>query len=220
MDSTDEDATGPLPAVREDRRPGSAPAGQVGGSAPVAAVRRQAPVGGPSRALPAAPTPPLRPATRPVSLSAFGEPGDPRQPRGTAGQGGSLGPGSPAGPAGRPLATRGRRTRQSLRRLDPWSVFLTTLLLSVFLGIMTLVAAYVLYGVLVSLGVPASINKLVDTVKAGPPVLTQSRFMGVAALLAAANVVLLSVLATLGAVLYNLVSTFTGGIDLTVTERD
>lgn len=115
---------------------------------------------------------------------------------------------------------RGRRARLLLRRLDPWSVFLTSLVLSICLGIMTIVAAFVLYAVLDGLGVPSSINKLVETLQGGQPVLTRSRFVGGAAVLAAVNVVLLSILATLGALLYNVVATFTGGVEVTLNERD
>ena len=39
-------------------------------------------------------------------------------------------------------------------------------------------------------------------------------------MLGAVNVVLLTLLATLGALLYNLCSSFTGGIELTLGERD
>ncbi len=39
-------------------------------------------------------------------------------------------------------------------------------------------------------------------------------------LLAAVNVVLLTLLATLSALLYNLCASFTGGIELTLGERD
>ncbi len=41
-----------------------------------------------------------------------------------------------------------------------------------------------------------------------------------AAVLAALNVVLLTLLATLGSLLYNLCASFTGGIELTLGERD
>lgn len=127
----------------------------------------------------------------------------------------------PARAGARPVPRgKGRRARLSLRRLDPWSVFLTSLVLSICLGIMTIVAAFVLYAVLNKLGVPGSINRLVETVQGGSPVLTSSRFVGGAAVLAAVNVVLLSFLATLSALLYNVVSTFTGGLEVTLTERD
>ena len=95
-----------------------------------------------------------------------------------------------------------------------------TLLLSLFLAIVTMVAAYVLYAVMDGLGIPASINKAVIDVQGGGAVLTRGRFLGAAALLAAADVVLVTLLATLGALLYNLSASLTGGIELTLAERD
>jgi hypothetical protein len=95
-----------------------------------------------------------------------------------------------------------------------------SLLLSLFIAVVTIAAAYALYATLDALGVPASINSAVADVRGGPPVLTSSRFVGGAALLAAVNVVLFTVLATLGALLYNICASFTGGIEVTLTERD
>lgn len=137
-------------------------------------------------------------------------------------------PGAAATAASRPVAgaayprpgvSRDRRQRVALRKVDPWSVFLTALMLSICLGIMTMVAAFLLYSALDKLGVPASVNKLVETLQGGQPVLTSGRFLGGAALLAGVNVVLLSILATLGALLYNLVSTLTGGIEVTLNDK-
>ena len=95
-----------------------------------------------------------------------------------------------------------------------------SLLLSLFLAVMTVVAALVLYEVLSQLGVPSSINHSVNDVKGGGDVFTFGRFMGGAALLAAANVVFLTAAATLAAVVYNLCATFSGGIDLTLTDPE
>ena len=117
-------------------------------------------------------------------------------------------------------AARSRKAKLSLRRVDPWSVFVLSLVVSLFLGVMTIVAGFVLYSLLEAAGVPASVNKFVTTVQGGEPVLTSSRFVGAAALLAAVNVVLLSVLSTLGALLYNVCASFTGGVEVTLAERD
>ena len=126
-----------------------------------------------------------------------------------------------AAAAGSPRASgRGRRAQLSLRRIDPGSAFVLSLLLSLFIAVVTIAAAYALYATLDALGVPASINTAVADVRGGPPVLTSSRFVGGAALLAAVNVVLFTVLATLGALLYNICASFTGGIEVTLTERD
>jgi len=144
-------------------------------------------------------------------------------PLGSAALRPSVRPPAPARPSAsgtsRP-AGRGRRAQLSLRRIDPRSAFVLSLLLSLFLALVTIVAAFVLYSALGSLGVPASINTAIAEVRGGGPVLTSSRFVGGAALLAAVNVVLITVLSTLGALLYNVCASFTGGIAVTLTERE
>lgn len=135
-------------------------------------------------------------------------------------------PAATARPAGgsRPVAGRTRRARLSLRRIDPWSVFLFSLVAAVFLGVALVVAVAVLYAVLGSLGVTGSLNQLFAEVTGGnaatDPLFTGGRIIGGAAVLAAVNVVLLTLLATLGALLYNVCSSFTGGLELTFGERD
>lgn len=127
-------------------------------------------------------------------------------------------------PTARPLAGRSRRARLTLRRIDPWSVFLFSLVASVFIGIALVVAVAVMYAVLGSLGVTESLNELYVEVTGGDittdALLTSGRIIGGAAVLAAVNVVFLTLLATLSALLYNLCSSFTGGIELTFGERD
>jgi hypothetical protein len=124
----------------------------------------------------------------------------------------------------RPLSARSRRARLSLRRIDPWSVFLFSLVASVFLGLAMIVAITVLYAVLGTLGVTESVNQLFVEVTGGTgdgeALLTAGRIVGGAAVLAAVNVVFLTLLATLGALLYNLCASFTGGVELTLGERD
>ncbi len=123
--------------------------------------------------------------------------------------------------AGRPPAGRTRKARLALKRIDPWSVFLFSLLASVFAGIALVVAIAVLYAILNGLGVVASVNELVGEVTGnGDPLFTTTRFVGGAVVLAAVNVVLLTLLATLSALLYNLCASFTGGIAVTLGERD
>ena len=130
----------------------------------------------------------------------------------------------PGAGASRPLAGRTRRARLSLRRIDPWSVFLFTLVASVFLGVALVVAVAVLYAVLGTLGVTESLNELYAEVTGGSvetdALLTAGRIIGGSVVLALVNVVFLTLLATLGAMLYNLVASFTGGIELTFGERD
>jgi len=110
-----------------------------------------------------------------------------------------------------------------LRRVDPWSVFLFSLIASVFLGVALVVAVAALYAVLGSLGVTGSVNELYAEITGGSlaaPLLTSGRIVGGAVVLAALNVVLLTLLSTLGALLYNVCASFTGGLELTLGERE
>lgn len=163
----------------------------------------------PTTVLPAGGRPPRPSPQRPV--------GGPRPAAGTA-------PRAAGGGGARPVAGRTRRARLSLRRIDPWSVFLFSLVAAVFLGVALVVAVAVLYAVLGSLGVTGSLNQLVAEVTGGnattEPLLTGGRIIGGAAVLAAVNIVLLTLLATLGALLYNVCASFTGGLELTFGERD
>lgn len=117
---------------------------------------------------------------------------------------------------------KARRARLALKRIDPWSVFVFSLIASLLLGIALVAAVAALYAVLDGLGVQSSVNELFAEV-VGPdsgPLITGRRVIGGAAVLAAVNVVLLTLLATLGALLYNLCASFTGGLELTLGERD
>ena len=103
-------------------------------------------------------------------------------------------------------------------------MFLYSLVASLFLGVALVVAVAVLYAVLARLGVTQAVNDLFLELTGGggaaAPLLTPGRFVGGAAVLAAVNVVLLTLLASLSALLYNLCASFTGGIEVTLGERD
>lgn len=147
------------------------------------------------------------------------------------GQGGAgpAGPATPAraGTASRPVSGRNRRARLTLKRIDPWSVFLYSVVASIFLGIALLVAVFVLFQVLTKLGVISSLNTLLGDVTSQPgQAATPSTFfsagniLSVAAVVAAVDVVLLTAMATLGAFLYNVCAALTGGIEVTLGDRD
>ena len=119
-------------------------------------------------------------------------------------------------------AAKARKARLALKRIDPWSVFVFSLIAALLLGIALVAAVAALYAVLDGLGVQSSVNQLFAEVvgEGSGPLVTGRRVIGGAAVLAALNVVLLTLLATLGALLYNLCASFTGGIELTLGERD
>lgn len=128
---------------------------------------------------------------------------------------------------GVPAARGPRRARLAVRRVNPWSVLRFTLVYSIALLVILVVAVAALYAVLVTLGVfdslDAMIGDLTDAGGAGGglrSVFSAPRVIGGAALIGLANVVLVTALATLGAVLYNLCADLAGGIEVTFAERE
>lgn len=181
------------------------------------------PKGPDTRTARTATTAPTTPTAAPSSASAASASGAPTS---VLGSGSRRPPPRPAAAVraedkARPAA-RARKARLALKRIDPWSVFVFSLIASLLLGIALVAAVAALYGVLDSLGVQSSVNQLFAEVTggAGGPLITARRVVGGAAVLAAVNVVLLTLLATLGALLYNLCASFTGGVEVTLGERD
>lgn len=116
-----------------------------------------------------------------------------------------------------------RRAKLALTRVDPWSVFLLSLILSICLGIVLVVAVVVLYALVNSLGALDAVNDFareIEILDEGQSLVSGGQVFGVAALLAAVDVVLLTVLATLGAFLYNVCASLTGGVEVVLGERE
>jgi len=121
-----------------------------------------------------------------------------------------------------------RKARLRLTHVDPWSVMKTAFLLSVALGIVTVVAVAVVWGVLGVAGVWDSINKTVVDVVGGDTgstfdirnYLGTSRVMGFTMIVAVVDVVLITAISTLGAFLYNLSAALLGGLEVTLAEDE
>ena len=112
-----------------------------------------------------------------------------------------------------------RRARLQLKHIDPWSTMKFTLVLSVALFVVWMIAVGLLYGVLGGMGVWDKVNSLYDQV-AGGNLITASFVLSSAAVIGAINIVLFTALATVGSFVYNLCSDLVGGIELTLSERD
>ncbi|HZV26905.1 MAG TPA: DUF3566 domain-containing protein [Acidothermaceae bacterium] len=122
-------------------------------------------------------------------------------------------------------ARRGpRKARLVIKHIDPWTVMKLSFVVSVVMLAVCVVAVAIVYGVLGKMGVWTQINTLVNEVS---PTTTSSalhspvsagRVVGVAAVIGAINVVLLTALSTLGAAIYNLISDLVGGIEVTLTD--
>ena len=128
-----------------------------------------------------------------------------------------------------PAASRPRNVRRARLRLvqvEPWSVMKTAFLLSVAIGVVTVVAVGIVWGVLGAAGLWDSVNSIVqDSIgdSSGAPFEIQkylgtSRVLGFTMIVAVADVILITAIATLGAFLYNLAASLLGGIEVTFAE--
>ena len=126
-------------------------------------------------------------------------------------------------PPARPSS--GRKARLRLARVDPWSVMKMALALSIAAAIVLVVAVVIIWLVLSAAGVWDAINASISAVLDGDTngfdvenYVGIERVVGVALILAAVNVVLMTTLATLAAFLYNLAASLLGGLELTLAE--
>jgi hypothetical protein len=139
----------------------------------------------------------------------------------------------PAAPAehARPMpdpSPRGtvRKARLRLVQVEPWSVMKTAFMLSIAIGIVTVVAVGIVWGVLGAAGLWDSVNSIVqDSIgdSSGTPFEIQkylgtSRVLGFTMIVAVADVILITAIATLGAFLYNLTAGLLGGVEVTFAE--
>lgn len=129
-----------------------------------------------------------------------------------------------ARPVGRP---RARRARLVLARVDPWSVMKLSFLLAIALAVIAVVAVFVIWSVLDTMGVFDSVGGTVESITRssdnaqGVDILDYvglSRVLSLTVVLAGVNVVLMTALATLGAFMYNLAASLVGGLNVTFTE--
>lgn len=146
----------------------------------------------------------------------------------TAGSGSTAVGAKPSrGSGARPAPRRVRRARLRLTHIDPWSVMKTAFLLSIAIGIVTVVAVGIVWSVLGAAGVWESINRAVADVAGDTggdfqieDYLGTSRIMGITMLLAVVDVFLITVVATLGAFLYNLAAALLGGLEIVFAEEE
>ena len=112
-------------------------------------------------------------------------------------------------------ARRTRKARLRISRVDPWSVMKTTFLFSIAFGIMLVVIVAVLWGVVAGSGALQSINSTMTQLIGD----SGTKFnIGLSAVLAALNVVLITAVSTLFAFLYNLAAAVIGGLEVTLAE--
>ena len=125
-------------------------------------------------------------------------------------------------------ATQARRADLVLARLEPWSVMKFSFLISLVAWVMLFVAVALLWFALDTLGVFASVQRTLESVtsssgSAGVSLtkwFSASRVLGYTMLIGAVNIILITALSTVGAMIYNLVTHLGGGIEVTLRESD
>ncbi len=118
-----------------------------------------------------------------------------------------------------------RRASLQIKRVDPWSVLKLALVLSVAVFIVWMIAVAVLYGVLDGMGVWDNLNSGISDLTQtdntlSDPLISAGSVFGVALIIGAINIVLITALATVGAFIYNVASDFAGGLEVTLSERE
>ncbi|MCK7623400.1 DUF3566 domain-containing protein [Streptomyces sp. RS10V-4] len=139
-----------------------------------------------------------------------------------------------AGPAVRKPRTgagtvpRTRKARLRVARTDPWSVMKVSFLLSIALGICTVVAVAVLWMVMDAMGVFSTVGRTISDATGSAEgggfdlqsFLSLPRVLLFTSVIAVIDVVLATALATLGSFIYNLSAGFVGGVELTLAEDE
>ncbi|MFC8667007.1 DUF3566 domain-containing protein [Streptomyces sp. NPDC057199] len=123
---------------------------------------------------------------------------------------------------------RTRKARLRVAKADPWSVMKVSFLLSIALGICTIVAAAVLWMVMDAMGVFSTVGGTISEATGSnesngfdlQSFLSLPRVLIFTSIIAVIDVVLATALATLGAFIYNLSAGFVGGIELTLAEDE
>jgi hypothetical protein len=111
-----------------------------------------------------------------------------------------------------------------IRRIDPWSTLKVSLVLSVALFFVWMIAVAFLYNVLGGMGVWNKLNSnvgdLLNNTSGSAELVSASTIFGGALLIGLVNIVLLTAIATIGVFVYNLTTDLLGGIEVTLADRD
>ena len=136
-----------------------------------------------------------------------------------------------AASASRPRRSSRRSARQAhltIARVEPWSVTKISFVVSLVAFAILFVAVSVIYGTLSALGVFTSLQHVVQSVTSSQDSsgvnaakwFTASRVLGWTAIVGAGEIVLITAMCTIGAVVYNLTSRLIGGVEVTLRETE
>ncbi|MGW1025536.1 DUF3566 domain-containing protein [Streptomyces sp. NPDC002577] len=123
---------------------------------------------------------------------------------------------------------RTRKARLRVAKADPWSVMKVSFMLSIALGVCTIVAAAMLWMVMDAMGVFSTVGGTIAEATGSnesngfdlQSFLSLPNVLMFTSIIAVIDVVLATALATLGAFIYNLSAGFVGGVELTLAEDE
>ena len=114
-----------------------------------------------------------------------------------------------------------------LMRIDPWTVLKISLIVAIVMFFVWMIAVAVLYLSLGSMDVWSKLNSTYATLTtsdttngAASPLVTPAGVFIVAAVIGAINIVLFTALSTVAAFVYNAAAGMSGGVEITLGERD
>lgn len=117
-----------------------------------------------------------------------------------------------------------RRVKMTIQKVEPLSVLKIGFLLSVAMGIMIVIAMLLLWLVLDTMHVFSNLSDLFETLNSEQLLqlaayLGFGRWMSFAVIIAIIDVVLMTALFAVGALVYNFIAALVGGLHITVTDE-
>ncbi|WP_418969305.1 DUF3566 domain-containing protein [Alloscardovia omnicolens] len=119
---------------------------------------------------------------------------------------------------------RARRMKLSLTQIDPWSVTKVSFMLLIAVALIQIIAVVFLYYVLQAVGIFDSLTSIVSSAGLNSKgfdlasFISLSRVLSVFTIISVFEIVVGTVLAAIGAFLYNIVSSLVGGIHVTLGD--
>ncbi|MFD3687370.1 DUF3566 domain-containing protein [Nocardiopsis sp. NPDC058631] len=137
----------------------------------------------------------------------------------------------PEGPSAVKASLSSRKAHLTVSRVEPWSVMKFSFVISLVCFIVLFVAIAVVYATLSMLGVFEELTNMIDALLEGdggdgelglnPAAwFSPGRVLGYTGVVGALNIVLITALSTVGAMVYNLVADLVGGVDVTLSEAE
>ena len=138
---------------------------------------------------------------------------------------------APAAPSAVKATLASRKAHLTVSRVEPWSVMKFSFVVALVCFIILFVAVAVIYATLSMLGVFDELTSMINALLEGdggedelglnPAAwFSPGRVLGYTGVIGALNVVLITALSTVGAMLYNLVSDLVCGVDVTLFEAE